>query len=126
MTKQNVSLFAGILVAGLSGVGIWAGAGDDPAHVKQLIETKVCVQCNLQDAKLKVLDAEKGNVANSDFRGADLYKANFKGADLTGAQFGGANLNGADLSGAKGADLTGATTNEYTVCPSGMAGPCQQ
>jgi hypothetical protein len=125
MTKQIVKHVVRLaIVAGISGVGLWAG-GDDPKHVKQLIELKMCRQCNLQDAKLKGLNAEGGDVTNSDFRGADLYKANFKDADLTGAQFGGANLHGADLTGAKGATLAGALTNEYTVCPSGAAGPCK-
>jgi hypothetical protein len=125
MREQMVKRIIGsAAVAVISGVALLAGAGDDPAHVKQLMDLKVCEQCNFQDAKLKGLNAEKGNVKNSDFRGADLYKANFKEADLTGAQFGGANLKGADLTGAKGASLVGALTDEYTICANGAAGPC--
>lgn len=125
MTKQIAMRIATCAFAAASTIGLLA-RGDDPAHVKQLVELKICQQCNLQDATLKALDAEKGNVVNSDFRGADLYKANFREAVLTGAQFGGANLNGADLTGAKGANLAGAITDEYTICPSGAPGPCNQ
>lgn len=127
MTKSfAIRLTGWALAAAVSAVGVMAARGADPEHVKKLRTTKVCVQCDLQDADLKGLDARNGDVTKSDLRGADLYKAQLRGADLTGALFAGANLSGADLRDTKGASLAGATTNERTLCPNGTAGPCSQ
>ena len=58
---------------------------ENPAHVKQLLETGQCPSCNL---------------ANADLTGAHLIGADLRNANLTGANLTGANLEGADLTGA--------------------------
>ena len=122
----RVKRLIGLLVVGMVVVHASANAAADPEHVKKLRVTKVCVQCDLQDADLRGMDLRNGNVTKSDFRGADLYTASFRGADLTDAVFAGANLDGADLRDTKGASLAGANTSERTVCPNGAPGPCSQ
>lgn len=113
-------LAVGVLTAGLGATTL-----DNPEDVKQLKATKTCTGCNFQDAQLPAVNVENGNVRNSDFRGAHLYRAIFRGADLTNAQFAGADLNAADLRAARGANLSGATTTARTICPDGSAGPCR-
>ena len=58
---------------------------ENPAHVKQLLETGQCRSCNL---------------ANADLTGAHLIGADLRNANLTDANLTGANLEGADLTGA--------------------------
>lgn len=53
--------------------------------IQQLLATKQCQGCNLQQA----------NLANVDLKGANL-----QGADLSGANLSGANLTGANIQGA--------------------------
>jgi uncharacterized protein YjbI with pentapeptide repeats len=79
-------------------------------NAQRLRETRVCNKCDLRGA---------------DFTAADLYGAQMKDANLTGAVFYEADLKMANLKGATGANLTGATTDKRTVCPSGAAGPCK-
>jgi hypothetical protein len=105
------------------GMGVPTSA-ENPDHVRQVRETRQCEGCDLRDADLEALQVELGNLRDADFRGAILYKSNFRGADLTGAMFAEADLTGADLRGSKGANLTGAVTDERTKCPNGVAGPC--
>lgn len=125
MTMRSRKQMAGLMLVGaLSSVGLLAARTDDPENVKRLKETRQCEGCSFQDANLPALNAELAVLRKADFRGAILYKANFRSADLTGASFGGADLSGADLRNAKGANLTGATTNAETTCPNGAAGPC--
>lgn len=79
-------------------------------NAQKLKETRVCNKCDLRGA---------------DLTAADLYGAQMKEANLTGAVFYEADLKMANLKGAIGANLTGATTDKRTVCPSGAAGPCK-
>lgn len=97
----------------------------NPDNVKQLKETRKCVACDLREAQLDGFNLELGDLRDSDLRLASLYTANLRGADLTGADLTGTNLSGANLEHTKGANLTGAVTNERTTCPNGSKGPCQ-
>lgn len=69
-------------------------------HVRQLLASKQCQNCDLAGAGLVM----------ADLSGADLTKANLAGANLSRANLSGANLRGANLSGVGlfGANLTGA------------------
>ena len=69
--------------------------------VEQLLKTRQCPGCNLQNA----------NLANADLRGANLAGANLAGANLAGANLKGANIRGVNL---QGADI------RNTVLPGGM------
>ncbi len=118
-------LFSAALFSALFAMSVLHAASarvpEDEARVKQ---TGSCPGCNLAGADLKGLAAELGDLTNADFSGANLYMAVLKGADLAGASFNGADLSGAQLENARGADLTGATTDTRTQCPNGKPGPC--
>lgn len=82
---------------------------ENPAHVKQLLETNLCAQCDLRGANLREAHIIGADLRNADLRGAVLVDANLEGADLTGANLTDANLTGAYLTEASlnFANLTG-------------------
>lgn len=69
----------------------------NPAHVKQLLETNICANCDLRGANLQTAHLIGADLRNADLRGANLVGANLEGADLTGADLTDANLTGAYL-----------------------------
>lgn len=69
-------------------------------HIRQLLSTKTCTQCDLSGAGLVM-----SNLAGAKLSGANLSQANLSQANLSGADLSGANLTGASL---YGANLTGA------------------
>jgi len=77
----------------------------DSTDLFQLLETRSCRGCKLQDADLVHAD-----LRDADLRQAQLQRANLGQARLDGAQLGGANLSFTSLMGAslRGADLRGA------------------
>ena len=97
----------------------------NPDDVQRLKSTGNCPGCDLSEAHLTPLDLQKANLAGANLSKANLYAADLRGADLTGAILDEADLNRADLTGAINAVLANATTNEFTTCPDGNAGPCR-
>ncbi|QLE40621.1 hypothetical protein FD723_09225 [Nostoc sp. C052] len=79
-------------------------------HVRQLLATKQCQNCDLTNAGLVLADLSGANLSGANLTGANLSRANLSGADLRGANLSGASLFGVNLSEAKfsGANLTGA------------------
>ena len=94
-------------------------------HVRQLLSTKQCPNCDLSNAGLALAQLQGANLAGANLAGANLSQANLTGANLTGANLAGASFNSANLANAKltnanlqgtdlrrsylaGADLTGA------------------
>ncbi|MBW4643848.1 MAG: pentapeptide repeat-containing protein [Goleter apudmare HA4340-LM2] len=79
-------------------------------HIRQLLATKECQNCNLTGAGLVLADLMGANLSGANLAGANLSRANLSGADLRGANLSGAGLFGVNLSGAKlsGANLAGA------------------
>lgn len=82
------------------------------AHVRQLLATKQCQNCDLSGAGLVMSDLSGADLRGANLSGANLSRANLSGADLRDANLSGAGLFGANLSGAKlsrvnllGADL---------------------
>jgi uncharacterized protein YjbI with pentapeptide repeats len=77
----------------------------DATDLFQLLDTRSCRGCKLQDADLVHAD-----LRDADLRQAQLQRANLGQARLDGAQLGGANLSFTSLTGAslRGADLRGA------------------
>ena len=65
----------------------------------------VCVEANMENAKLIRADLSGANLAGANLSGANLWHADLSGANLSGADLRRANLTGADLS---SADLSGA------------------
>jgi tetratricopeptide (TPR) repeat protein len=75
-------------------------------HLKQLLATKNCQNCDLSGAGLVMADLQGADLSGANFAGANLSRANLTGADLRGANLSGASLFGANLNYAK---LSGAT-----------------
>lgn len=69
--------------------------GENPDHVKRLLETGACQGCNLIGA-----DLQETHLIGADLRDANLSYANFNDANLEGADLTGANLSGADFTNA--------------------------
>ncbi|BAY12788.1 pentapeptide repeat-containing protein [Calothrix sp. NIES-2098] len=74
-------------------------------HVRQLLATKQCQNCDLIGAGLVLADLSGANLSGANLAGANLSRANLTGADLRGANLTGASLFGVNLNAAK---LTGA------------------
>jgi uncharacterized protein YjbI with pentapeptide repeats len=79
------------------------------SHLRQLLSTKSCEQCDLTGSGLVMNDLSGAKLNRANLVGANLGQANLSGADLRGANLAGASLNGANLTGAdlRGANLTG-------------------
>lgn len=81
-----IALISTLVVSGYS-------KAENPAHVQRLLETNLCMGCDLVGANL-----EGAHLIGADLRNADLRNANLNSANLEGADLDGANLQGADLS----------------------------
>jgi uncharacterized protein YjbI with pentapeptide repeats len=66
-------------------------------HLKQLIGTKQCNQCDLSGANLSNMDLSKAQLVGANLNMANLSNTNLSGANLTKASVVGANLSGANL-----------------------------
>lgn len=78
----------------------------NPEHVRQLLATKQCQNCDLSGAGLVMADLSGADLSGANLALANLSRANLTGADLRGANLTSASLFGANLNGAK---LGGAT-----------------
>ncbi len=125
MYRQKSAATVFVITAAIAIASLVPALADNPDQVKQLRETRECRGCNLAFSFLDGVNVELGDLREADLQGASLYGANLRGADLTGALFTDANLNGVDLRNTKGANLSGAKTNEQTQCPDGAHGPCK-
>jgi uncharacterized protein YjbI with pentapeptide repeats len=113
------------------------------AHVAQLLSTKQCQWCNLQNADLTSAQLSGAQLSNTSLTGAQLSKANLTRANLSGAFLmnanlsdanltdaflASANLTNANLSGANlsGADLSGVIWLDGTKCEKKSIGECKQ
>ena len=100
-------------------------SSDNPDHVAAFKSTNQCAGCDLKNARLGGIQAPNAQLVNADLSDASLYGANLRGADLTGAILDRTDLKMADLTGAIGAILGPAQTDQRTTCPDGSAGPCR-
>ncbi|BAZ39711.1 pentapeptide repeat-containing protein [Calothrix sp. NIES-4101] len=75
-------------------------------HLRQLLATKNCQNCDLSGAGLVMADLQGADLSGANLAGANLSRANLMNADLRGANLSGASLFGANLNYAK---LSGAT-----------------
>jgi hypothetical protein len=119
--SPHARLIVFFCLAALGAIGTAIAA--NPDHVQQLRETKSCPGCDLTDAQLSGAQLAGSDLSGANFSNANLYGANLSGANLSGAVLNGADLKLANLTGAVDADLSGAQTDERTICPSGNAGP---
>lgn len=110
VNRQQV-LSHGVLCVLIWSAGIMVVQARDSAAVRQLRESRNCVECDLQNAALQsaylqAANLTQANLAGADLRGADLRgallrQANLRNADLRETNLDGANLEGANLAGAR-------------------------
>ncbi|PSB40350.1 pentapeptide repeat-containing protein [Chamaesiphon polymorphus] len=81
---------------------------ENMSHLRQLLSTKSCPQCDLAGVGLVTNNLAGAKLERANLAGANLSQANLAGADLRGANLAGASFNGANLT---GADLRGANLN---------------
>jgi len=93
-------------------------------HLRQLINTKQCENCELSNSGLVMANLVGANLRGANLVRANLSRADLTGADLTGANLTGASLNGANLTGANltGANLTGADLRDAYLVNSNLMG----
>ncbi|HTL88005.1 MAG TPA: pentapeptide repeat-containing protein [Leptolyngbya sp.] len=87
-------------------------------HVRQLLSTKQCANCDLSSAGLVFAQLSGATLTGANLAGANLSQANLTGANLAGANLAGATFSGANLAGANltGANLQGTDlTRSYLV-----------
>jgi uncharacterized protein YjbI with pentapeptide repeats len=68
-------------------------------HIRQLLSTKECNQCELSGAGLVMSNLAGAKLSGANLSQANLSQANLSGADLSGADLRGASLYGANLTG---------------------------
>jgi uncharacterized protein YjbI with pentapeptide repeats len=90
---------------------------DVSEQINQLLETRVCIRCDLRGADLENANLDNANLEGTNLQGANLTSAELNGAYLVGADLSGANLTDADLDSAKltGATLVGATLQDARI-----------
>ncbi len=66
-------------------------------HVTQLLESRICIRCDLRGADLHQADLRGVNLTRADLSQSDLREANLAAANLLDANLRNANLEGADL-----------------------------
>jgi|GEM_PF-2862469 len=120
--KQLTILTAALLLISL-GQAVPAQAAN-PEHIKKLLETKECSECDLSGANLSGANLSFAILINANLRGANLRGANLKNADLTRANLSQADLRQANLNQAyftqanlDRTNLTGASTNATRGLP---------
>lgn len=119
MNSSRPVSIASISLALISVVGLAAGAAraDNPEHIRQLLQTNTCENCDLSNATLDGLD----------LAGANLQGANLQGANLLGTQLMRANLSGASLQTANlaGTNLLGANLQNADLSDAQFFNPCE-
>ena len=89
------------LIAGCFGVASPAISGDEE-HLTQLLESRYCPACKLNDVDLTHADLRDANLKGAHLRQANLGQARLDGADLNGSDLSFTSLQGASL---RGSDL---------------------
>lgn len=93
-------------------------------HLRQLLSTKVCQQCDLSSAGLVMAELSGAKLSGADLSRANLSRANLSGADLSGANLAGASLYGVNLTGANlsGANLAGTDLRDAYLAGANITG----
>ncbi|MBD1881572.1 DUF928 domain-containing protein [Coleofasciculus sp. FACHB-T130] len=107
--KQRILAAAGLLSV------LWFATpvrAENPEHLKRLLETNKCLNCDLSGANLM-----GARLVAADLRGANLSGANLSGADLSGANLTNANLTRVNLNLAKLTGVIGVPNNLVSLEP---------
>ncbi|AKG22299.1 pentapeptide repeat-containing protein [Calothrix sp. 336/3] len=101
--KQTILAIAHLSSLSLVTILTWyrPAIAANPEHLRQLLATKQCENCDLSGAGLVISNLAGANLRGANLTGANLSRANLSAADLTGADLSGASLFGANLTGAK-------------------------
>lgn len=97
MTRSTVVSIVTLLTMGIA----FPAQAENLEHVRQLLSTKRCQNCDLSNAGLVFAQLAGADLTGTNLAGANLSQANLTGANLTGANLSGAILNSANLTGAK-------------------------
>jgi uncharacterized protein YjbI with pentapeptide repeats len=111
MTPKLVKFLTAVLLVISLGEAAPVKAAD-PNHVKRLLETKECSECDLSRANLSGADLSFAILVNANLMNANLKGANLSGADLTRANLSEADLRQASLNQAV---LTSANLNQTNL-----------
>ena len=76
------SIFASLTIAAVCLLNSFEAKAANPRHVRQLLDTNVCLRCDLSFANLRGIDLRGADLRGSDFRGADLRGTDLRDADL--------------------------------------------
>jgi hypothetical protein len=87
---------------------------ENPAHLRQLLNTGRCRSCDLSYVNFSRQDLSNADLTGANLRGSNLSNTNLSNADLSNADLQDANLNNADLTNAivQGTILDRRTTNQ--------------
>lgn len=120
--RKSLSFLTALAVVLPLGIAAPAQA-ENLTHLRQLMSTRACQQCDLRRAGLVYGDLEGADLRNADLSEANLSRADLRNADLRGANLRGAVLTSADLSGAdlSGANLQGADLREAYLTEANLA-----
>ncbi|MGJ3247003.1 MAG: pentapeptide repeat-containing protein [Elainellaceae cyanobacterium] len=91
---------------------VWA---ENPDHVRQLLQTNTCENCDLSGVNLSNFDLEGANLQGANLQNSILSHSQMSRANLSSANLQGAILSAADLRGAnlQNAQLTGMTITNF-------------
>ncbi|MEL7067510.1 MAG: pentapeptide repeat-containing protein [Cyanobacteria bacterium J06581_3] len=108
LTVLTKSAIASLLIVGATGAIAHA---ENPDHMRQLLRTGDCPDCDLSSASLSQLNLTEANLQGADlsntrFDNVQLLRANLSSANLSGATFQRANLTGANLQNANLSDAS--------------------
>ncbi|MGB3236901.1 MAG: type IV pilin-like G/H family protein [Geitlerinemataceae cyanobacterium] len=104
----------GILAFSIALNSATAVSAANPDHLRQLLQTQNCPDCDLTNADLRRLDLPEAdlngaNLGGADLSYADLTRANLSSANLAAVKLKGTNLTGANLA---NANLTNAMSGD--------------
>jgi len=93
-------------------------------HLRHLLATNQCQNCDLSGAGLVLANLSGANLSGANLSGANLSRANLSGANLMGANLTGTGLFGANLSDAKlsGTDLRRADLRDAYLANADLMG----
>jgi uncharacterized protein YjbI with pentapeptide repeats len=117
MSRLTIKIFTFAAIAGaICSYDIAAPASaENPRHLRQLLQTKECVECDLYQANLQDADLSGANLVGANLIGANLIGADLRGAYLRGADLRGAFLQGTYLYNANLYDAKGLTLEQLRV-----------
>ena len=119
--RRSLVCGTGLAIALATGVVVEAS---DLSPYRALLNTGICLECNLREANLRGADLSYTDLSRSDLRGAKFYRASPEPASLEGANLEATDLSLADLrmTNLRGANLAGANLSYANLFGSDLRG----